>query len=252
MPLLTTINDLQPGMILSSNIVNKFNVLLPKGHELTDNDIIKLTHLIPKTNIYVIDPSLDDIVNFDDVSLAQTVASVVQEKSATVIDKIDTIIRSGRSLTSADANGMNRLIKETVAYVVENPVTMALVQQSKTWENYLQNHSSNVFYLSLLVGNRMRNYIKHERIRLSSARVISKVTELNPLGTAALFHDIAMVNLAYLYDKEEPLNDEEKELLRLHPHTGAQMLPESIGPVVRTSIRDHHENHIGTGYPEGI
>jgi len=30
------------------------------------------------------------------------------------------------------------------------------------------------------------------------------------------------------------------------------MLPDSIGPVVRTSILYHHENQMGTGYPDGL
>lgn len=251
MPILATIKDLKSGMRLSSNIVNKFNVLLPANHELTESDISTLARLISDKSIYIVDPSLDDIVDFDDVSHAQTVARVIQEKSSTVIDKVCSIFRSGQSLSGSNMAEMDKVIRESVKYLVDNPVTMALVQQSKNWEKYLQDHSSKVFYLSLVIGNKIRTYIKNERIRISSARFISNPTELTPLGTAALFHDIAMVKISHLYQKNE-LDDIEKKMLMQHPHTGAQMLPESISPVIRTSIREHHENHMGTGYPEGL
>jgi HD-GYP domain-containing protein (c-di-GMP phosphodiesterase class II) len=252
MPILTSLADLKPGMCLSSNIVNKYSVLLPKGHELTEKDIATLANLIPNQDVHVFDPDLDGIVDFEDVSHAQTVSRIVREKSTTVIDKVAMVVRSGKSLSHGNVVEMKKTIRDSIRYLTENSVTMALVEQSKNWENYLQEHSSNVFYLSLLIGNKVGNYIKNERERLSAASYVHNWTDLTPLGTAALFHDIGMVPLSYLYHKDGILTETEKEMLRLHPHTGANMLPDSISPMVRLSVRDHHENYKGTGYPDGL
>jgi len=251
-PILINVDELKPGMRLGNNVVNKYSVLLPQGHILTEKDITSLGRLIPDKKVHITDPSLDDFVDFDDVTHAQTVSQVIREKSASVLDKVGTIVKEGKSLTSANVNEMKDVIKQSIDYLTDNSITMALVEQSRDWEDYLQEHSSNVFYLSLLIGNKIYNYVKNERERLSAASHIHNVKDLRPLGTAAMFHDLGMVPLAYLYLKQEPLTDMEKHALRLHPHTGADMLPESISPIVRLSIRQHHENNKGTGYPEGL
>jgi HD-GYP domain-containing protein (c-di-GMP phosphodiesterase class II) len=66
-----------------------------------------------------------------------------------------------------------------------------------------------------------------------------------------MFHDIGMVPIESLYHKEEPLTEQEKEQIRLHPQIGADILPDKIDPMVKLIIRNHHENFDGTGYPAG-
>ena len=137
-------------------------------------------------------------------------------------------------------------------YLEENPVTMAIIEQSHDWNSYLQEHSANVFYLSLVIGNTIRNYIKQERERLSAASSVRNAMNLTPLATASMFHDIGMTPIEHLYTKEGSLTEGEKGLIRKHPERGAEMLPDEIDPMVKLVIRSHHENQDGSGYPEGI
>ncbi|MCK5270596.1 MAG: HD domain-containing protein [Sedimentisphaerales bacterium] len=252
MPILVPVSELELGMCLASNIVNQYSVLLPHGHTICEKDIVSLNRLIPKRMVQVVDPILDQIVEFQDDSYDQNVSRVVRKNVASVVSKVSEQVRSGVCLTRKNIAGMQEVIDEMLRYLRENPVTMALIEQSSNWDDYLQQHSSSVFYLSLIIGNTIRNYITGERKRLSSATNIHNILDLTPLATASLFHDLGMVPLEYLYHKKEPLTNEEKEKIRLHPHAGADMLPEKIEPIVRQTVRDHHENQNGSGYPQGL
>ena len=252
MPILVPVSELESGMCLANNIVNQYSVLLPHGHTISEKDIVSLNRLIPKGMVQVVDPLLDQIVEFQDNSYDQNVSRVVRKNVASVVSKVSEQVRSGVCLTSDNITGMQEVIDEMLRYLRENPVTMALIEQSSGWDDYLQQHSSSVFYLSLIIGNTIRNYIMGERKRLSSATNIHNILNLTPLATASLFHDLGMVPLEHLYRKKEPLTNEEKEKVRLHPHIGADMLPEKIEPIVRQTVRDHHENQNGSGYPQGL
>jgi len=252
MPILLTVDELEPGMVLANNIYNEFSVLLPHGRKLNEYDIAALLRKFPEILIEVTDPVLDEMVSFDNTQHDQEVSREVRKNIATVSKKVSQSLRSGVELKGPNVVGIQQVIEEMMEYLENNPVTMAIIEQSGKWSDYLQEHSSNVFYLSLVMGNTIRNYIKQERERLSAAKSISNAMNLTPLATAALFHDIGMASLEQLYKKEEPLTDQEKDAIRAHPVTGAEMLPEQIDPMVKLIIRCHHENQNGTGYPEGI
>lgn len=252
MPILVRVKDLEEGMCLARNVVNNYSVLLPHGHVLTEKDLISLGRIMPDQMIHIIDPLLDQMVDFQDDSRDQEISREVRSNVAGVIDKVSSNVRSGVSLEAENVLGMQKVIQEMLKYLQENPVTMAIIEQSTGWDFYLQEHSANVFYLSLVIGNTIRNYVKKERERLSAAPFIRDAMKLTPLATASLFHDIGMVPLEKLYHKKGPLTDKEKILIRAHPQTGADMLPDGLHPMVRKVVYSHHENQNGTGYPEGI
>jgi len=252
MPILVHVSELEPGMSLACNVTNRYSRLLPHGHVLKEKDIIALRRTLPDASIQIIDPLLDQMVEFQDYSKEEKVAQQVRKGISVVAHKVSQQVKNGVTLNAENIIGMQKVIEEMMQYMQENPITLALLEQSNSWDDYLQEHSANVFYLSLVIGNTIRNYIKNERERLSAASSITNAMNLTPLATAALFHDIGMVPLEKLYHKEGPLTDQEKNQIRQHPQTGADMLPDKIDPMVKLIIRHHHENFDGTGYPEGI
>lgn len=252
MPILLSVNDLEPGMRLAGNLVNRYSVLLPHGRQLTEMDITALRRKFPDMNVPVLDPVLDHVVEFDNTQQEQEVSLKVRRGVAGVVGKVSSQIRAGVSLDSKTVSGIQNVIDDMINFLRDNPVTMALVEQSRSWDNYLQEHSANVFYLALLIGNTLRNYIKQERERLSAAKTIAHGMDITPLATAALFHDLGMVPLEPLFHKTDPLSMEEVLKIREHPAVGAAALPDNIDPMVKLVIRQHHENHAGTGYPEGL
>jgi HD-GYP domain-containing protein (c-di-GMP phosphodiesterase class II) len=252
MPIIVHVDEMEPGMVLAMNIMNEFSVLLAHGRKLNEMDINALKRKFPELMVQVIDPVLDEIVEFQDDAHDRAVSREVRRNVGTMVNKVSNCVRNGTALTGENVAGMQQVIEEMMRYLEENPVTMAIIEQSLSWNSYLQEHSSSVFYLSLVIGNTIRNYIKQERERLSAAGNVHNAMNLTPLATASMFHDIGMTPIEHLYTKEGALTEEEKTLIRTHPERGAEMLPEEIGPMVKHVIRSHHENQDGSGYPEGI
>ena len=252
MPIVVPVNLLESGMVLASNIINKYSVLLPHGRKLTETDIDALKRRFPNYMVQIADPLLDQIVEFDDNSEDYKVSMEVRSTMSNVSKKISQTIRTGAVLKEDNIVGMQRSIEEMIKHMEDNPVTMAVIEQSNDWDDYLQEHCSNVFYLSVVIGNTIRNYIKRERERLSAAKIIKNAMDIGPLATAALLHDIGMVPIEQLIRKAEPLNKNEIQLIKSHPRKGADMLPDKIDPMVRLVIRSHHESHNGSGYPSNL
>ena len=252
MPIVVPVSQLEPGMSLANNVVNRYSVLLPHGHTLSDSDISSLHHRFPHKMVQVRDPLLDEFVEFDDDSQDHQVSLEVRRNVATASQKVSQIVRSGVALTADNIIGMQQTIEEMVKHLQSNPVTRAIIDQSGSWDDYLQEHSANVFYLSMIIGNTIRNFVKQERERLSAARTIRDARNLTSLATAALLHDIGMAPIERLYQKTGSLTQEEIELIKAHPANGADMLPDDIDPMVKLVVRSHHENFYGSGYPDGI
>jgi len=252
MPILLHIDDVEPGMQLASNVVNSFSVLLPHGRILSENDIQALRRRFPDLTVQILDPVLDQVIEFENTGKDRETSLKVCKTISFVTGKVTAAIRNGLALDGDNVKGIETVIQEMLAYICENPVTTAIIEQSGNWDDYLQEHSANVFYLSLLMGNTIKNYIKQERERMTLASTLNKAMDLLPLATGALFHDIGMVPLERLYHKNEPLTEQEKAAIRAHPQTGADMLPGRIDPMVKQVVRQHHENQRGDGYPDGL
>jgi len=252
MPIVVRANNLEPGMCLASNVTNRFSVLLPHGHKLTQGDIEALKQRFPDKIVQVLDPLLDSIIEFDDFGQDHKISMEVRQNVSAVSQKVSSVVRRGTNLTANNIAGMQRTIEEMMQYMQDNPVTLALLEQSSNWDGYLQEHCANVFYLSMVMGNTMRNFIKRERERLSAARSIHNAMDLTALGTAAMLHDIGMIPVEKLYRKNDSLTPEEIKQVKAHPKEGSEMLPENIDGMVRLVIRCHHENQNGSGYPQGL
>lgn len=87
----------------------------------------------------------------------------------------------------------------------------------------------------------------------ATARELACTSEdVDMLQLAALFHDIGKIGIPdAILRKPGPLNDEEREIMRLHPQIGARIL-EQIGGIFRVLapiVVAHHERWDGEGYP---
>lgn len=99
----------------------------------------------------------------------------------------------------------------------------------------------------------------HSRRVAASAVTIAKAlglkaTEVERVQVAALLHDVGKIHeeFARILAKEGRLTPEEWEIMKRHPVRSAELvgLVTTLKDVV-PSVRHHHENWDGTGYPEG-
>ncbi len=252
MPILLPVTQLQPGMTLAANVTSDNAILLAYRRQITQDDIDSLRDKFPHLLLQILHPILDQNVEFQDDSRDADTAHQVRASVANAAQKVNATLRSGTALTAQTLAPIQDTIHQMLQYLQDNPVNAALLEQTATCDDYLQQHAANVFYLSMLIGNTLRNYVKQERERLSSAKSLSNALNLNPLALAALLHDVGMVPLEKLYRKNAPLDPDQIAAVRQHPLKGAALLPQKVDAMVRLVIRSHHENYCGTGYPRKL
>jgi putative nucleotidyltransferase with HDIG domain len=93
-----------------------------------------------------------------------------------------------------------------------------------------------------------------------ASKIIARAIGLRPaeierVGVAALLHDVGKIDEAFapILAKEGRLTPEEWDIMKRHPIRSAELvgLLSSLKDVV-PSVRNHHENWDGTGYPDGL
>ena len=131
-------------------------------------------------------------------------------------------------------------------------MSAALISRNGTEQGYLAEHAGNVFYLSMVLGAAVRDYVVRERQRQTSASNLTHAVamDLLPLGLGAMFLDVAMTPLEHVFVPGYELSDEDRKLIYEHPSAGADMLPESMPSAAKMIVRWHHENFDGSGYPD--
>jgi putative nucleotidyltransferase with HDIG domain len=86
-----------------------------------------------------------------------------------------------------------------------------------------------------------------ERMRLDEAQRVE-------VELAALLHNVGKLRIpASVLEKPGRLNEQERELMRLHPEWGAEMVARVPGlEAVAMIVHLHHERPDGQGYPHGL
>lgn len=77
---------------------------------------------------------------------------------------------------------------------------------------------------------------------------------LEDMRIGGLLHDLGKIGVSDgVLLKAGRLTDEEYKAIRLHPVIGTQIIePIPFSELIRGIVRYHHENHDGSGYPDGI
>ncbi len=253
MPLLIHCSDLQPQMRLSEAFRWQGRVMLPGGKVLNETDIEILHRRYPEITFKIGDPVLDAMVEFEDDSRDREVAQTAQAQVAKTLTDVQDRFASRTSMASVNYNAIKDAAASVIEYIRDNPVSAALLQkQTSASNNYLSDHSGSVFYLSIVLGSAIRDYVSQERKRQTNASNLSSsvAMDLTPLGLGAMLMDIAMFQLPQVYQPNYELTAEDRRLIRQHPIDGAAMLPDSLPAGVKMIARCHHENYDGTGYPD--
>ena len=113
----------------------------------------------------------------------------------------------------------------------------ALAQAIDARDHYTHSHSENVAKYAVAIAEEME----------------FSVSDIETLREACELHDLGKIGIDdAILSKTSSLNEQEWEQIKRHPATAAQILEPLtfLGGVVDL-IKQHHEHHDGSGYPEG-
>jgi HD-GYP domain-containing protein (c-di-GMP phosphodiesterase class II) len=124
-----------------------------------------------------------------------------------------------------------------------------LLQKLDAFDNFLVSHSTNVCYLSLLLGMKLERYLIEER-QAKSARDAKDLTQL---GLGCLLHDIGKMRIpSEILHKPSKLTHEEMAIIKLHPEYGFEMLGGQAPQAAAQVVLNHHQRYDGRGYPARV
>jgi HD-GYP domain-containing protein (c-di-GMP phosphodiesterase class II) len=254
MPILVACPELRPGMRLAEAFLFRGRTMLPGAKILTPDDIEILLRKYPRVMLKVVDPVLDSIVNFEDDSKEREVAMTVTQKISEAMGEVQQKFSQRANVGGNAFAGIQRTVADVVEYLKNNPVSAALINRNASDRSYLAEHAGNVFYLSMVLGSAVRDYVVRERHRQTNAANLAEsvAMDLLPLGLGAMFLDVGMNALSHVFSPGYELTADDRKAILKHPDAGADMLPDSIPALTRVIVRQHHENYDGTGYPQRI
>jgi HD-GYP domain-containing protein (c-di-GMP phosphodiesterase class II) len=156
----------------------------------------------------------------------------------------EAIIRD--STVELDVVGFQKSIGELFGFLKASSGSSMLLQKLDAFDNYLMSHSTNVCYLSLLLGMKLERYLIAER-QFKSAQ---EAKDLHLLGLGCLLHDIGkMLVPKETLHKPGRLDASEMAEMRRHTVYGYQMVRRSIPASAAQIVLNHHQRWDGSGYP---
>jgi HD-GYP domain-containing protein (c-di-GMP phosphodiesterase class II) len=122
----------------------------------------------------------------------------------------------------------------------------SLLYKLDSFDNFLVSHSTNVCYVSLLLGMKLERYLIDER-QVKAAR---DAKDLRLLGLGCLLHDVGKMRIPpEILNKPDRLTPEEMAIMRKHTSYGYEMVASQVPPVASHIVLNHHQRYDGRGYP---
>ncbi|MGB7603971.1 MAG: HD domain-containing phosphohydrolase [Lutisporaceae bacterium] len=155
-----------------------------------------------------------------------------------LIDEIEDIVSNTSKKFLKNNKNINQ-IKKVIQDILINDEVIKLMLPIRALGEDLFKHSINVALYSITVGREMH----------------LPINKLIILGTAALLHDIGMLNVPKeILLKTSSLSENEINIIKKHPRHGFEVIQntDKFNLEIPTIILQHHEKYDGTGYPNKL
>ena len=140
-------------------------------------------------------------------------------------------------------------IGDLFGFLKKSSCGSVLLQKLDAFDNYLMSHSTNVCYMSLLLGLKLERYLIDER----SFKKPREAKDLQLLGLGCLLHDVGKMRIpTHILNKPSRLSTEEMALMEMHTIYGHQMVKGQVPASAAQIVLNHHQRYDGTGYPARI
>ncbi len=182
--------------------------------------------------------------------VAKTADSIFSDPSTSQEKKIATLLNmteqnmaeifTNFSIPPETADNSQKVIKNYVALMTEEPKALALILKLVSHGEYLYYHSIAVSIFSILVAK-------------ASGQFDTRMIEI--IGLGGFLHDIGNSQIPKeILEKGHNLDPKQMAIKRSHPKLGLQMIENTpnIPDEVRWIVYQHHEQPGGEGYPNGL
>lgn len=220
-------------------MLNERLVLYKRAGEQLDNE--KITNLQSHDVFYVSEADRRAFKDYvqgrinDDNLEVRTKATILRESSFSLIEEL--FEHPDVNVALSQSRGV---IEQFVSFMGQEPEAMAQLISLSGHDFYTYNHSLDVSIYALGLGQ---------------AAGYSSQKEITDLGQGALLHDIGKRHVdTKIITKKGPLDEHEWAQMKMHPTYGLKILTEypDSSDDLRACVFEHHENHIGNGYPQQL
>ena len=131
--------------------------------------------------------------------------------------------------------------------VVANKSNAILAERLMNGDSELFSHCSNVAYLSIVIGMRIKNYVFAERKYIDC----TKGTDLTNLGIGAMLHDLGKLELnPEWHDSHFFSEDNDTADYRSHVERGYRFVQGRLEASASQILLHHHQRFDGKGWPD--
>jgi HD-GYP domain-containing protein (c-di-GMP phosphodiesterase class II) len=237
-----TISQAKPGMRLALPVRHpeRGTVLLADGYVLEDSLIVKLVQMNVR-EVWIEYPDTEQIKKF----LSPVVLHQQSTLVGTVADLFDHVHQNAHA--EMDFANYRRTLQGLIEALVSDPTAASyIVELGGKHESDLR-HSSEVCFLSVLLGLKLQGYLVQQRKRLLPNDARNVVS----LGLGAMLHDIGMTSLpSDVRDRYERTRDEADPQWRRHVVIGHKMVSGTVPASASGVVLHHHQHFDGSGFPE--
>ena len=236
------VHKIQPGMILARPVPlpsDPHRFLLQRDHEIPLDMVPRLKQL----GVYEVWIRYRDLEFLEDL-IDEELGDRQREVYHHVRRNFEQIMKG--TTVEIDLMQFQNSIAGLFDYLKESKTGSVFLQKLDAFDNYLMSHSTNVCYLSLLLGMRLERYLIQER----SFKSAKNAKDLQQLGLGCLLHDVGKMLIApEILNKPGKLTSEEMNQIKMHPVYGFEMVKGQVSAAASQVVLNHHQRFNGEGYP---
>lgn len=236
------INQAEPGMTLAVSVLHpqRGNVLLTAGYMLDELVIAKLCEL-EVHEMWIEYPDTEQIKRYVSPATLEQQGRLV----AIVAQSLEAVHQEAHAVM--DFSVYRKTIHALIETLVTEPASASYIIELGGPADSDLRHSSEVTFLSLLLGLKLQGYLIQQRKRLRPTDARDVVS----LGLGAMMHDIGKLgmNRVARLRLEQRYNEFDPEW-RKHPIIGHKMISGAIAPAAAGVVLHHHQHFDGSGFPE--
>lgn len=218
------------------------HVLLQGGYTLDELAISRLAEL-QIYELWIRYPGLDFIGKYINPAIVEGQAKIAGAVSG-VFERME---KDGHM--RLDYASYKELIHDFIDRTTQDPQAAVFIQEVVGDDQPLLRHSSNVCFLSLLMGLKLDGYLVAQRRRLPANRA----KNVTSLGLGALLHDVGMTRIeGEARERWNATQDESDPAFRKHVRLGYDLVKTHVEPSAAAAVLHHHQRLDGSGFPEQV